>query len=321
MPQTVQISPHPVNKTQTQGKSWIRRLGDQYQLVLLSIPFVLLVILFNYVPLWGWLAAFQDYKPYKGVTGSEFVGLANFKALFEDPHFLIVLRNTLVMSGMSIVTSFVGAISLALLLNEVQAIWFKRVVQTVTYIPHFVSMVVIANIVLLFLSPDGGFINSLLMNLGWIDKPIYFMGKGEWFWIINTLTGLWKELGWSTIIYLAVLSGINSELYEAAAVDGAGRFRKMLHISLPGLMPTATLLLIMSVGSLINTGYESQMLLGNPLVIDYSEVLDLYALSVSFGSGDYSVGVALSMFKCLVSVILVVTVNHIARKLSDTRLF
>ncbi|WP_314587693.1 ABC transporter permease subunit [Paenibacillus terrigena] len=321
MQQTVQIPPHTVNKTQNQRKSWIRRLGSQYQLILLSIPFVLLVILFNYVPLWGWLAAFQDYKPFKGVTGSEFVGLANFKVLFADPHFLVVLRNTLVMSGMSLVTGFVGAITLALLLNEIQVRWFKRVIQTVTYIPHFVSMVVIANIVLMFLSPDGGFINNLLMNLGWIDKPIYFMGKGEWFWVIHTITGLWKELGWSTIIYLAVLAGINSELYEAAAVDGASRLRKMLHISIPGLMPTATLLLIMSVGSLINTGYESQMLLGNPLVIDYSEVLDLYALSVSFGGGDYSVGVALSMFKGFVSIVLVVIVNFIARKLSDTRLF
>jgi len=321
MQQTIQNPPHTVKKTQTQRRSWIRRLGSQYQLVFLSIPFVLLVILFNYVPLWGWLAAFQDYKPFKGVTGSEFVGLSNFKVLFADPHFLVVLRNTLVMSGMSLITGFVGAITLALLLNEIQVRWFKRIVQTVTYIPHFVSMVVIVNIVLMFLSPDGGFINNLLMNLGWMDKPIYFMGKGEWFWVIHTITGLWKELGWSTIIYLAVLAGINSELYEAAAVDGASRLRKMLHISIPGLMPTATLLLIMSVGSLINTGYESQMLLGNPLVIDYSEVLDLYALSVSFGGGDYSVGVALSMFKGFVSIVLVVIVNFIARKLSDTRLF
>lgn len=322
MQQTVTIPPTGAAvKPNAPRRSWWRKLIRQYQLVLLSVPFVALVILFNYVPLWGWLAAFQDYKPFKGVTGSEFVGLANFKVLFADPHFLVVLRNTLVMSVLSLVTGFVGAITLALLLNEVKVRWFKRIIQTVTYIPHFVSMVVIANIVLTFLSPDGGFVNHLLMKLGWIQEPVYFMGKGEWFWIIHTLAGLWKELGWSTIIYLAVLAGINSELYEAAAVDGASRLRKMLHISIPGLMPTATLLLIMSVGSLINTGYESQMLLGNPLVIDYSEVLDLYALSLSFGGGDYSIGVALSMFKGFVSIVLVVLVNLIARKLSDTRLF
>lgn len=322
MSQTVKIPSNPVGKNvKVSRNSFWRKLLNQYQLVLLSIPFVALVVLFSYVPLWGWIGAFQNYLPAKGVTGSEFVGLSNFKVLFDDPQFYLVLRNTLVMSIMSLVTGFVGAITLALLLNEVRIKWFKRTVQTVTYIPHFVSMVVIANIVLTFLSPDGGFINNLLMNLGWINEPIYFMGKGEWFWVIHTLTGLWKELGWSTIIYLAVLAGINTELYEAASVDGAGRFRKMFHISLPGLMPTATLLLIMSVGSLINTGYESQMLLGNPLVIDYSEVLDLYALSLSFGGGDYGVGVALSMFKGMISILLVVMVNFIAKKLSDTRLF
>jgi len=322
MQQTVQNLPaKAATETRLRRKSWWRKLSNQYQLVFLSVPFVALVILFSYVPLWGWIAAFQDYKPFQGVTGSEFVGFSNFKALFEDPHFLVVLRNTLMMSMLSLVTGFFGAITLALLLNEVKVKWFKQIIQTVTYIPHFVSMVVIANIVLLFLSPDGGFINNMLMKLGWIDKPIYFMGQGEWFWVIHTLAGLWKELGWSTIIYLAVLAGINSDLYEAASVDGAGRFRKMFHISIPGLMPTATLLLIMSVGSLINTGYESQMLLGNPLVIDYSEVLDLYALSLSFGGGDYSIGVALSMFKGFVSIVLVVLVNYIARKLSDTRLF
>lgn len=195
--------------------------------------------------------AFQKYSPGKGMLGSPFVGLDNFRFLFDDHRFLLVLRNTLVMSVLSLVTHFFGAIGLALLLNEVRSTFFKRTIQTVTYIPHFVSMVVIANIVLTFLSPDGGFVNQLLQKIGLIDEPIYFMGKGEYFWIIHTLTGLWKE---------------------------------------PGIMPTAIMLLILSIGSLINIGYESQFLLGNPLVIDYSEVLDLYALNKSIGDGQYSVG-------------------------------
>ncbi|WP_373876553.1 ABC transporter permease [Paenibacillus spongiae] len=313
-------TPPSANAESVKRISFFQKLGSQYQLVLMSVPFVLLLILFSYVPLWGWIMAFQKFLPGKGIMGSEFVGFDNFILLFQDEQFFRVLRNTLVMSFMSMAAGFVGAIALALLLNEVRSAFFKRTIQTVTYIPHFVSMVVIANIVLTFLSPDGGFINQVLLKIGIIHEPIYFMGKGEWFWAIHTLVGLWKELGWSTIIYLAVMASLNPEMYEAADVDGAGRFQKMWHISIPGIMPTAIILLILSVGSLINTGYESQFLLGNPLVIDYSEVLDLYALNLSFGSGQYSVGVALGIFKSLISLILVFTVNGFAKKAGQARI-
>lgn len=303
------------------SKSVWRKLGSQYQLLLMSIPFVVLVILFSYVPIWGWIMAFQKYSTGRGMRQSPFVGLDNFRYLLEDPRFYNVLRNTLAMSFMSLIGGFVGAIVLALMLNEVQAVKFKKTVQTVTYIPHFVSIVVVANIVQSLLSPDGGTINRLLMRMEWIKEPIYFMGKGEWFWIIHTLVTIWKELGWSTIIYLAVLVGLNPEVYEAAEVDGASRLQRMWHISIPGIMPTAVILLILSVGQLVNTGYESQFLLGNSLVIDYSEVIDLYALDLSFSTGQYSVGVALSIFKTLVSVILVVFVNSIAKRTGQSRLF
>lgn len=302
-------------------KSMWRKLASQYQLLLMSVPFVLLVILFSYVPLWGWIMAFQKYSAAKGVTGSPFVGLDNFRYLFADPRFYNVLRNTLVMSFMSLIFGFIGAILLALFLNEIRSTLFKRVIQTVMYIPHFVSIVVIANIVTTVLSPDGGVLNNILMKLGWITDPIYFLGKGEWFWVIHTIVGVWKELGWSTIIYLAVLVGLNPELYEAAEVDGANRFQRMWHISIPGLMPTAVIMLILSVGTLISSGYESQYLLGNALVIDYSEVLDLYAIDLSFASGQYSVGIALGMFKTLISIFLVVTVNNISKRLGQSRLF
>lgn len=252
---------------------------------------------------------------------SPFVGFEKFVQLFQDETFYHVLRNTLAMSMMSLISGFIGAIVLALLLNEVRKHFFKRTIQTITYIPHFVSWVVIANIVLITLSPDGGIVNDLLMKFGIIDQPIYFMAKGTWFWFIHTAAGLWKELGWSTIIYLAVLAGVNSELYEAAEVDGAGRFQKMWHISIPGILPTAVLLLILSTGNIIATGYESQFLLGNGLVIDYSQVLDLYALDYSFSIGEYSYGVAISMFKSIVSIILVVGVNWIAKKLTDVKAF
>jgi putative aldouronate transport system permease protein len=293
---------------------WFSKLSKQWQLLVMSIPLLMLIFVFNYFPLWGWIMAFQNYKINKGIFGSKFVGFDNFHSLFADGQFYLVLRNTLSMGFLNLIFGFVGAIVLALLLNEVRLTFFKRTIQTITYIPHFVSWVVIANIVVLFLSPDEGTLNVVLEKLGLINEPIYFMAKGQWFWFIHTLASLWKELGWSTIIYLAVLAGVNQEQYEAADVDGAGRFQKMWHISIPGMMPTAIILLTMSLGWIIQSGYESQFLLGNSMVVDYSEVLDLYALRYSFQIGDYSYGVAISMFKSLVSILMVFGVSYLSRK-------
>jgi len=301
--------------------SFGRRLRKQYQLLLMSTPFVLIVILFSYGPLWGWIMAFQKYKVAKGIWASPFVGFDNFTLLFQDPQFFNALRNTVVMGGLNLVTGFVGSIALALLLNEVRGRFFKRTIQTVTYIPHFVSWVVIANIFATLLSPDGGVVNDLLMKLGIVKGPLYFLGEEKWFWWIHTAANFWKELGWNTIIYLAVLTGLNPEHYEAAEVDGAKRWQKMRYISIPGIMPTAVLLLIMSVGWIIQSGYESQFLLGNPVVINRSEVLDLYALKYSTGIGDFSYGVAVSVFKSLVSIVMVVAVNFVAYRTTRNRLF
>lgn len=297
------------------------RLYHQRQLLYMTVPLLIIVFIFNYLPLWGWIMAFQDYKIARGVFDSPFVGFEKFQMLFADEKFYIVLRNTLVMGILNLVTSFVGAITFALLLNELRFMFFKRVVQTISYIPHFVSWVVIANIAAVILSPDHGLLNVLLMKMGIIDEPVYFLGQPEWFWTIHTLTNLWKELGWSTIIYLAVLSGINPEQYEAADVDGAGRFQKMWHISIPGIMPTAIILLTIQLGWIIQSGYESQFLLGNSIVIDYSEVLDLYALRYSFQIGDFSYGVAISMFKSLVSLTMVLAVGYLGRITGQGRVF
>ncbi|MFC4099002.1 ABC transporter permease [Paenibacillus xanthanilyticus] len=300
---------------------FLRKLVRQRQLVVMALPFIVLTAIFNYGPLWGWVMAFQDYKIAKGIAGSPFIGFGKFAELFRDEQFYLVLRNTLVMSALNLVTSFVGAITLALLLNEVRSAKFKKTIQTITYIPHFVSWVVIANIVMMFLSPDGGMLNELLMGLGLIAEPIYFMAKGEYFWFIHTAANLWKELGWNTIIYLAVLVGLNPEHYEAAEVDGASRIQKMWYISIPGLMPTAILLLTMSVGWLISSGFESQFVLGNPVVYDYSDVLDLYALRYSTQLSDYSYGMAINMFKSVVSILLILSVTALSKKWNQNRLF
>lgn len=284
----------------------------------MSVPFIGVLIVFSFFPLWGWIMAFQKYSIPKGIWGSPFVGFDQFTKLFGDDQFYIALRNTLAMSSMSLVTSFVCAIGFALLLNEVRFSLFKRVIQTISYIPHFVSWVVISNIVIFLLSPDNGPLNQLLMFLGLIDEPFYFLAKEKWFWWIHTFASLWKELGWSTIIYLAVLTGVNPELYEAAEVDGAGRFKKMIHISFPSIIPTAVMLLILATGYLVATGYESQMLLGNSLVIEYSKVLDLYALDYALSIGDYSYAVTISMFKSVVSITLVLLVNTIAKRMGQS---
>jgi len=299
----------------------LRKLRRQWQLAVMAVPFVLLTVVFSYGPLWGWIMAFQDYKIARGVLGSPFVGFEHFAELFQDSQFYRVLRNTLVMSVANLITSFLGAIALALLLNEVRRTFFKKAIQTITYIPHFVSWVVIANIVVTFLSPDGGMLNELLLRFGIIDEPIYFMGKGEYFWAIHTIANLWKELGWNTIIYLAVLVGLNPEHYEAADIDGASRFQKMWHISIPGLMPTAILLLTMSLGWIVNSGYESQFALGNPVIVDYADVLDLYALRYSTQLSDYGYGMAINIFKSVVSVALVLGVTRLAKKAGQSRLF
>lgn len=303
------------------NKKKLSIMYSQRQMLYMTVPLIIVVFIFNYLPLWGWIMAFQDYKIARGVWNSPFVGFEKFEMLFQDKKFYIVLRNTLVMGILNLITSFVGAIIFALLLNEARFMFFKRTVQTISYIPHFVSWVVIANVASVILSPDEGLLNSFLMKIGFIDSPIYFLARPEWFWFIHTMVNLWKELGWSAIIYLAVLSGINPEQYEAAEVDGAGRFSKMWHISIPGIMPTAIILLSISLGWIIQSGYESQFLLGNSIVIDYSEVLDLYALRYSFEIGDFSYGVAISMFKSLVSISLVFAVAYLGKITGQGRIF
>ncbi|QGQ95539.1 sugar ABC transporter permease [Paenibacillus psychroresistens] len=301
--------------------TFAKKLWTQRNLLIMTVPFIIWVFIFAYGPLWGWIMAFQKYRLGFGIWKSPWVGLENFKTLFQDTDFYHVLRNTLAMSVMNLFAGFIGAIVLALLLNEVSGKLFKKTIQTITYVPHFVSWVVVANIIITFLSPDSGLVNKFLMKLGIIHEPIYFMANEKIFWYIQTAASLWKELGWSTIIYLAVLASLNPEHYEAADVDGASRYQKMWYISIPGIMPTAILLLILSLGWIIQSGFEAQLLLGNSMVIGRSEVLDLYALRYSTEIGDFSYGVTVSMFKSVVAILLVLSVNLIAKKAGQGRLF
>jgi putative aldouronate transport system permease protein len=297
------------------GRFFRTALRDRW-LYAMSLPFVVWVFVFSYLPLWGWTMAFQRYKPGRPFSEQEWVGLDHFRALFQDALFYQVLRNTLAMSVMGLVAGFVVPIFFALMLNEVRQMLYKRFVQTVSYLPHFVSWVVVAGIVTKMLSTDGGAVNGLLLWLGVIDEPIQFMAKGKLFWIIVTLADVWKETGWNAIIYLAAIAGIGPELYEAARVDGANRIQQIWHITLPGIRTTIIILLIMSIGHLISIGFEKQFLLGNNLVREYSQVLDLYALNYGLGMGRFSFGTAINMFNSVVSILLLITANGIFKRVT-----
>ncbi|MGG4146303.1 ABC transporter permease subunit [Paenibacillus algorifonticola] len=289
-------------------------------LMLMSLPFLAWVILFKYVPLWGWTIAFQKFKPAKDLFDQKWVGLDNFKFLFKEEAFYLVLRNTIVMSSINLVLGFITAIVLALLLNELRNVYFKRTVQTISYLPHFISWVVAANIVQTALSPEG-IVNILLLKLQLIDQPILWLGKGEYFWGILGVSEIWKNVGWNTIIYLAAILTIDPAQYEAAEMDGASRLQRIWHITLPGMRPVIVILLIMNLGFILESGFEPQYLLGNSMNVDYSENLDIFVLKYGMQMNNYGLATAAGMFKTVVSFIFLIAANHIAKRLGQSRLY
>ncbi|MCX7845464.1 MAG: ABC transporter permease subunit [Dictyoglomaceae bacterium] len=298
----------------------IKTIKRQKFLILMIFPFLVWLIIFRYIPLWGWITAFQNYKPGIPIFQQQWVGLKYFREMFSDPEFYLVMRNTLAMSIMGIIFGFPLPIILALLINEIRHNIFKRTVQTISYLPHFVSWVIVASIVHAMLAPDG-VVNYLLMGLGFIKEPIIFFGDPKYFWWIVVFSDIWKELGWNTIIFLAAISSINPELYESAEVDGANRFQKMWHITLPGIMPTIIVILILVIGNIINIGFERQFLLRTSAVRNVSDVIDLYALDYGIRAGRFSFGTAAGIFKSVVSLILLFSANRLSRKITGYRIF
>nr|WP_127490812.1 ABC transporter permease subunit [Paenibacillus glycanilyticus] len=299
---------------------FFKKLMQQKVLVFMSMPFVLWLFLFKYVPLWGWTISFQKFRPAKDLFDQEWVGWKNFRFLFSDDSFYRVLRNTIVMSSINLVLGFVTAIVLAILLNELRQVMFKRVVQTISYLPHFISWVVAANIISSALAPEG-IVNILLTKMHLIDHPILWLGKGNYFWGILGASEVWKNVGWNTIIYLAAITTIDPSQYEAAEIDGANRFQRILHITLPGLKSVIVILLIMNLGNILESGFEPQYLLGNGMTVDYSENLDIFVLKYGMNMGNYSLATAAGMFKTVVSFIFLLSANSIAKRLGESRLF
>ncbi|MBP5299198.1 MAG: sugar ABC transporter permease [Lachnospiraceae bacterium] len=297
-----------------------KEIKKQKFLIIGTIFLVAYGILFYYWPLTGWLMAFENYKPKSGILGSKFVGLDKFRFLFGDDVFIKAVRNTFAMGVINIVTTTFMAVLTAVLLNEVKRAWIKKPIQTISYLPHFLSWIVVTGILHDSLSASG-IVNDLLLRFGFVKQAINFFAHTEYFWGIVAFAQNWKETGWNAIIYLAAITAIDPALYEAASIDGADRLQKIRYITLPGIKPTFLVLLLMNVGNVLNAGFEVQYLLGNGLVQSVSQTIDIYVLKWGISQNDYSLGTAAGLFKSLVSIALVVIANAFARKYTEERLF
>ena len=297
-----------------------KEMKKQKVLIIWSLIIVVYGVIFCYLPLAGWMMAFQNYKPKDGLFHSAFIGLAKFKQLFSDDTFIRVIRNTLGMGVINLVVTFVAAIVFAILLNEVKSNGGKKTVQTISYLPHFLSWIIVTGILHDALSSTG-IINELLLKFHILDQPLNFFAHPKYFWPIVAFANVWKETGWNAIIYLSAITAIDPSLYEAANIDGAGRWARIRYVTLPGIKPTIMILLLMNVGNVLNAGFEIQYLLGNGLVKSVSETIDIYVLKWGISQNDFSIGTAAGIFKSFVSIVLIVIANQIAKKNGEERLF
>jgi putative aldouronate transport system permease protein len=289
-----------------------------WQLYTLLAPTLIYMTIFEYLPMYGVQIAFRRYNPIHGITGSEWVGIEHFVQFFNSHQFWNILSNTLLISLYELAL-FPIPVIMALLLNQLISNRFKRVVQTVTYAPHFISVVVLSGMLFLFLSPQTGFVNRLLEGIGL--PAIYFLGDESWFKSVFVLSGVWQNLGWGMIIYLAALTAINPELHEAAVVDGASKYKRIWHIDLPGIMPTVMILLILNLGSLMTIGFEKVYLLQTPLNIQSSEIIQTYVYKRGLAGGQFSYAAAIGLFNSAINLFLLITFNMISKKMKQTSLW
>lgn len=292
------------------AESTLKRMYQHRYLYLLGSAGIIFYIIFKYLPMYNVLIAFEHYNPFKGVLHSQWVGFANFSRLFRDPEFFLIFRNTLIISLLSVIM-FPLPIMLALLLNELRNMAYKRTVQTVVYLPHFVSWVIVVSLTYLFLSSQVGYVNNIIEHLG--GKRITFLFNDYFFYPIILIQKEWKTIGWGSIIYLAAMAGINPSLYEAAKMDGAGRLRQMWNITLPGIMPTTVILFILQLGSTLDVDFEQLWLMQNPVNLNLSEVFDTFVYKTGVLSAHYSYTTAIGLFKSVVALILIIVANRLAK--------
>ncbi|WP_020620835.1 ABC transporter permease subunit [Paenibacillus daejeonensis] len=296
-----------------------RRWSRGKLLLVMFVPCLLYYVLFKYYPMFGIVISFKNYNLYKGVWESDWVGFKYYAMFFQNPDFWLLFRNTFLLGLYKLVFGFPAPILLALMLHEVRNRLFKRFVQTATYMPHFISNVIVASMVVMFLSPTGGLINQLMNSLGL--ETVHFLTRPEWFRTIYVLSEIWQHLGWETIIYLAALSAIDPSLYEAAEMDGAGRLRKVWSVTLPGITSAIVILLLLNVGKVLEIGFEKVYLLANPTTYETADIFSTYVYRVGMTNGNFSYAAAIDMFTGVVSLVFIVMANSISRKVSDNSLW
>ena len=300
------------------GKRLARDFKMNKYKYLLILPVLVYLFLFCYKPMYGLLIAFKNYKPTRGIAGSKWVGLLWFETFFKDPYCFRLIRNTFMLSFLSIVFGFPAPILLALLLNELRNDKFKRTVQTITYMPYFISMVVMCSLIRIYCQENGLFAQIIELFGG--TRRNLLMDKGA-FRTIYVLSGIWQGIGWNSIIYLAALSGIDQEQYEAARIDGASRFQQVIHITIPGILPTIVILFILRMGSILNVGYEKVLLLYNTSTYEVADVLSTYIYRMGLESQKYSLSTAVGLFNTLVNVVFLILTNWISKRTTESGLF
>jgi putative aldouronate transport system permease protein len=290
---------------------YLRRYWQLYALI--ALPLVYFAI-FKYGPMYGVQIAFKDFNFFQGIGGSQWIGFDAFREVFSNPDFVKTLRNTFMLNFLDLLISFPAPILLAIMLFEIKVVWFKKISQTILYIPHFISWVIIGGIVYQVFSNESGMINNLLR--GWGFDAIPFLSDKNYWLITYLLTGVWQSAGWGTILYLAALTGINKELFEAAEVDGAGRMKRIWHITLPGIKPTIVTLLIINMGHMISIGFDRPYIIGNLIVRDYSDVLSTFVYRVGLESGQYTLATVVGLFQAVVGLVFLLGANFTSKKLT-----
>lgn len=304
-----------IRSTIMQDSSFARSFQANRWLYFMLLPGILYFLIFKYAPMWGLLISFQNYQPFLGIFRSPWVGFKHFERFLLSPTFFQLFRNTILLAVYNLFFFFPLPIVLALMINEIRSFAFKRIVQTLTYIPHFFSWVVIAGITYLLFTTEGGLVNELIVKAGGTKIP--FLTSPDWFRPIITLQNIWRDVGWGTIVFMATLAGIDPQLYEAATIDGASRWHQLLHITLPSLRSTVVILLVLRLGRFLDTGFEQIFLMLNAMNREVGDVFDTYVYDIGIIQGQYSYSTAIGMFKSIVCLILVIVSNKIAKKYGE----
>ncbi len=298
---------------------FISRFWGQRDLQAMAIPGVIWMIIFNFIPMYFIIIAFQRYNVAKGILGSKWVGLDNFMEFFSDERFWLVMKDTFGLNILRLIVGFPVPIIFAILLNELVSLKFKKFVQTLSYLPHFLSWIIVGGIMYNWLS-DTGFITTILVNIGILDAPIHLIGTKEYFWGILITSEVWKEIGWNAIIYIAAISSIDPTLYEAAVIDGAGRFRKIWNVTLPSIKGTVAVLLVLNIGNLLGSNFEQLFVFYKPILYDVIDVIDIYTFRVGIETGRLSYATAIGLFRSVFAFILLYSTNKASKKLTDVSL-